>query len=478
MLKNYIGGTSPDMPVTVDLLTSDVKPNTNSLVTVERVFRPEVLSRSAYLRNALSNLVLAVLVAFLFLSSAHAWTTPISLNGKPYRPPIKPFSCAGKFNGKTLSQGELNMVVERHRQWLQDDSKEGDDRKANLCGATLVGKLEDVDLSNADLSGAELANLHLEDVKLAGANLSWATMKSRSDWRFLDLSKANIDAADLRHASILFSNLRGAQFREADLRGAYLVADLREAVLLGTKLNDAELNNSNLSGAVFEIKADFFPDIAGIAYVKGLAYITYDNTPQALFELREAFRKVGLRQQEREITRAIKYAETKEDSDYVGVLVNGVFDLTCGWGMSPWRPLIIVLCILMIVSIVNLIFIVFGKDSGIWAVWPEDRLLKEIGGAPEKITLKHPRPSRVSESNTVGYRIILAWGTGLYFSLVSTFHIGGQYLNVGNWITRAQPNEYILKATGWARFVSGMQSIFSVFLIALWALTYFGRPFE
>ncbi len=41
-----------------------------------------------------------------------------------------------------------------------------------------------------------------------------------------------------------------------------------------------------------------------------------------------------------------------------------------------------------------------------------------------------------------------------------------------------QPREYTLRAKGWVRVVSGVQSLFSVYLIAMWALTYFGRPFE
>jgi hypothetical protein len=51
-------------------------------------------------------------------------------------------------------------------------------------------------------------------------------------------------------------------------------------------------------------------------------------------------------------------------------------------------------------------------------------------------------------------------------------------LNVGTWISRLQPREYTLRATGWVRFVSGLQSLISVYLIALWVLTYFGRPFD
>jgi len=66
----------------------------------------------------------------------------------------------------------------------------------------------------------------------------------------------------------------------------------------------------------------------------------------------------------------------------------------------------------------------------------------------------------------------------LLFSLVSAFQIGWREFNVGNWITRLQPREYTLRATGWVRVVSGVQSLLSVYLLALWVLTYFGRPFE
>lgn len=56
--------------------------------------------------------------------------------------------------------------------------------------------------------------------------------------------------------------------------------------------------------------------------------------------------------------------------------------------------------------------------------------------------------------------------------------MGWKELNVGTWMTRLQPREYTIRATGWVRTVSGIQSLMSVYLLALWVLTYFGRPFE
>ena len=66
----------------------------------------------------------------------------------------------------------------------------------------------------------------------------------------------------------------------------------------------------------------------------------------------------------------------------------------------------------------------------------------------------------------------------LYFSLLSATIIGWREFNIGNWITRIQRREYTLRATGWVRTVSGLQSLISVYLLAIWVLTYFGRPFE
>jgi hypothetical protein len=67
---------------------------------------------------------------------------------------------------------------------------------------------------------------------------------------------------------------------------------------------------------------------------------------------------------------------------------------------------------------------------------------------------------------------------GVYFSILSAFHIGWRDLNVGSWIARMQLREYSLRPTGWIRLLSGVQSLLSVYLLALAVVTYFGRPFE
>jgi hypothetical protein len=64
----------------------------------------------------------------------------------------------------------------------------------------------------------------------------------------------------------------------------------------------------------------------------------------------------------------------------------------------------------------------------------------------------------------------------LQFSILSAF-LGWRELNVGTWLARVQTREYTRRATGWVWAVAGAQSLLSIHLLAMWALTYFGRPF-
>ncbi len=146
--------------------------------------------------------------------------------------------------------------------------------------------------------------------------------------------------------------------------------------------------------------------------------------------------------------------------------------------MSPGKPL-------RILGLLVPLFAIFywlalqtptGSEGGIWAVWAADRVDKDDGDK-EPVLL-----TRVAWPDGPGPRLVLsprdALAFALYFSALSAFQIGWRELNIGTWLTRLQPREYALRATRWVRPVSGIEAVISVYLIALWALTYFGRPFE
>jgi hypothetical protein len=116
---------------------------------------------------------------------------------------------------------------------------------------------------------------------------------------------------------------------------------------------------------------------------------------------------------------------------------------------------------------------------GIWMMLSEDRLASGSGKTAtlkKKAVLIRPPMAKTWRERLMGECRMVR--TGLSFSLLSAFHLGWREYNVGTWIARLQPREYTLRATGWVRTVSGLQSLLSVYLLALWVLTYFGRPFE
>jgi len=110
-------------------------------------------------------------------------------------------------------------------------------------------------------------------------------------------------------------------------------------------------------------------------------------------------------------------------------------------------------------------------ESRVYLVWSEERIEDDK---------REGKPARRVEPLVLDSRgkRLQAIGFALYFSLLSAVHIGWRDLNVGNWIARLQSREYMLRAKGWVRTVSGIQSLTSIYLLALWVLTYFGRPFE
>lgn len=432
-------------------------------------------------------------------------------------------------NGKILTKNELEKILSNHKRWLETNENEGiraDLRKAILRGADLIkvdlrkaklneadlrnailinakliktilinANLSGADLSEADLSEANLGRTKLEKATLSGANLGEAILieANLSEAKLVgaNLKKANLGEANLIKAELRKANLSEAKLKKANLSGADLSeailinatlsgsdlsgSDLRKAKLHGTDfggvdLSEAKLYRADLRGAIFQPKLESIPKIKEIDYADNLSELTYSDRPKSLVALREEFKKGGMRKEERKITRAIKHTQMlkswKEKSPFkkIEAAFNYVFfELTCQYGLKPGRPLMILLGFIFFFTVPYSEFLSRESEDGIWKIWIEDRARKDIGS---------------KESERLYFLGIQAIRKGFFFSVLSAFSIGWRELNVGNWIARIQRREYILKATGWARVISGIQSLISVYLMALWVLTYFGRPFE
>jgi hypothetical protein len=364
-------------------------------------------------------------------------------------------------------------------------------QRPRLCEADL----SHADLAGANLGGADLAGVHLEQANLSGAHLDQADL-TEAFLSGADLSRAHLLGAHLAGASLVQTNLAGADLDAADLAGAVLIganlagarlawADLTGAYLSGADLAGALLLEAKLASVRFQPKPESLNSVRGVEFASGLDRLRFENSPTALIVLRERFAKAGLRDQERQVT----YAKLR--SQQVNEWERGTwrqrveagfsyfaFDLTCRYGLDYGRPLRVLGALIPVLALVYA-FALRGRGRGaIWRLWKADRILEDEGQTkPERLSWEAPKgPQGIPRG--FAFRLCRALSLGLFFSLLSAFQIGWRDLNVGNWITRLLPSEYTLQATGWVRVVSGAQSLLSVYLVALWALTYFGRPFE
>ncbi len=370
------------------------------------------------------------------------WFSP-----REYPQSVNP-ECQGKYKNQRVPETEWVALHEQQESWLRDfgteekrksDTAVKDPRRANLC--------------KADLSNELMADFSLSHSVLAMANMSGAVLD------MADLSGASLFDTNLSGASLFGTNLSGADLRKANLSGAFF---------LGT----------NLSGALFE--PNELPRIDGIATALNLSQLRYASNPQALIKLRHAFREAGYREQERAITYALKNSEqwraqtvwdTVED-----VFKYVFFDLPTQWGMSPGRALRILVVLIGIFSIPYVVVLRYPRRGRIYRQWgSHNSSIAAARAARGKVYRTVLLPKGTEPLQYPWKHAVL---TGLQFSVLSAFHIGFREFNVGNWITRLQTRDYTLYATGWVRSVAGTQSLISVYLLAMWALTYFGRPFE
>ncbi len=380
-----------------------------------------------------------------------------------------------------------------------DDLSEASLTWANLSGANLSwANLSGADLSKADmteanLSGADLteANLNRADLNradLGGANLSGADL-SQTNLSEADLSKANLRWAKLNEAKLSWAKLNEADLSEADLSGTNLSGtDLSRAGLGGANLKRAKLQKAYAAFAIFEGTEIEDAEISDFFFggARGLTEIGM-SSPSAVVNLRKNAKDYGFRNEERALTAALhkhqmKYGGRAPLEKFFDDIVLGGW-LT-GYGAEPWNSLLLLVTLVAPFSIVYMISLkTRRKMTGIWAVRHPDRVIRSLGeDKPIKLTIGLAVGFLPYEKPRGNIGRITRWlGTlkiGLYFSILSAFSIGWRELNLGVWITRLQRQEYILRATGWVRTVSGIQSLLSVYLLALWALTYFGRPFE
>jgi uncharacterized protein YjbI with pentapeptide repeats len=423
-------------------------------------------------------------------------------------PARKPNFCNADLRGAELSNKDL-----RGAKLNNANLRSAELNNANLSGAELNSAiLYRAKLTNAKLFGAKLNNADLRRAELKNADLITAKL-NKADLRRAELNNAHLNGAELndailQEAELNNAHLNGAELNRAKLQGAELnnaylnAAKLDNAKLQSTKLNNASLNRAKLTNADLfgaELKdtllalaelteANYAPvSPPPNAYVAGIIGLETVHFPEGreigLIQLRELLQKAGLREEERQTTYAIESGRTRHAltawRNNPGAATEGLFrlvafDLTTAYGLHPTRALktLTVLWALLIPiywwTIRDHLLWPTGL-AGIYRIWPRDRIEVHTGISALESAAK---VERLYGSD------LAALGWSAWFSLLSAFYIGFREFSVGTWLSRVHPRQFVLEATGWVRTVSGLQSLISLYLLAIWVLTYFGRPFQ
>jgi uncharacterized protein YjbI with pentapeptide repeats len=383
-------------------------------------------------------------------------------------------------NNANLSQANLNKA-----DLASADLNKANLSQANLNNATLyIAKLNNANLFGANLNKALLQGADLNNANLFQANLNSANLSAKLN--NANLFQANLNNAYLFGAELIGANLLGAKLHKADLS----VAKLNNANLIGAELIGANLRGTSIAGATLAdanlTAASYAPTSAPpdsyVASIHGLTTVTFPAGEEiGLVQLRDLLQKAGLRDLEREATFAIEHGNTKHSLDdwrqnpagaAEGIFRYVAFDMTTRYGLRPSRALLLIaaLWLLLIPIYAWPIWPIKRppKRAAIYRIWPKDR----VDIQEDQPTQDNPTRERLHRHG------LAAIGWSAYFSLLSAFQVGYREFSVGSWLSRAQPRDFALQATGWVRTVSGIQSLLSVYLLAIWLLTYFGRPFQ
>jgi uncharacterized protein YjbI with pentapeptide repeats len=332
-------------------------------------------------------------------------------------------------------------------------------------------RIKEKNFKRYDFKKTDMSSISLEGCNLWGANLSGTNLKKTT------LKNANLRKADLSGADLTEADLSAAALNQANLSGA---------ILSGAQLRGADLNEADLSFVVFEPSLNSLPHTSSIIYAENLFKLRFQKSPFALEELRKKFKEAKLRRQELEVINAINYTIRQHRWEKGGWFSKieqffyfVFFELTCMYGMRPNRSLFILATLIPFFSFFYWVALKTKRNkTGIWLIFPKESLFNVTGKErPFKLTVRFPPralPSgRWSKVKLAFFHLYRRIKIAFYFSLLSAFSIGWREFNLGNYLSRLQRREYILRATGWVRTVSGIQSLLSIYLLAIWVVTYF-----
>lgn len=347
----------------------------------------------------------------------------------------------------------------------------------NFMGSNLTyANLSNAILTNSRFDGADISNSLIMNSDLTAAILQNATSISANFNKSI-LSKVDATGSDLTHSCLSETKTQNANFEAANLsfvdfsyadisNSIFTKSDLSFVNLYKSTINDVILQESTLNNTIFD-STNGIPNKHYITNIIGLETLQV-NTGEGyagLSVLRNIFKENGLRDQERKVTYAIAISQLKRKNMIDKAFHTMLFLLPCSYGLYPNRSLsILIFSIFLFASIYYIPIVRITNHGAIYKKHESDQLAD--------------KGNNIQNSTRVTKNMLIGVFWAIYFSIISAFSIGWRDFNIGIWISKMQYKEFELKSSGWIRTVSGIQSLISVYLLAIWIMTYFGRPFE
>lgn len=429
-------------------------------------------------------------------------------------------------DGADLTKADLESAV------LTKASLKGADlSSANLSQARLKGAtLDNATLINAVLSQATLNGAILIAADLTSANLSQADL-SGTELRDADLSDAELTLARFWFAdfapegTLLVATLSPGEGLETihwsglgindEEKYRALIESARNAGC-STRMHRPPLTfrwrvwlareRQKLTG--FEIREASAADCRD--FRKQISQASLPPDPGDASTLRGEFQVIDLRTALKSsghsaVELEVNLAYQRQTQSWWRMIV---YDWTCGYGTDPVRPLIFALILAVLaIPIYGFGFRQRWFGSRIRRIEMEgDRQKETFPGDPEtrpqwRETLSSDstakwsrlqrllkwlgmrRPAEWLHSFLAPHWPRLCWEIGylksvVIFSLISVVNLSFASFDVGHWARLLFFSEYDLKARGWLRMVSGLQSLIGLGLLALSLLSFFGHRFE
>jgi hypothetical protein len=322
------------------------------------------------------------------------------------------------------------------------------------------GHFEYCSLRNTRFHGAKISTGSFVGVDAVGSDFACSTL-GVSGGSGVYFSNWGNEGSRLAISTFECATATNVHFGPSDLAGVdFTAADLSGADFTGTDLLRVDWEPR-------ENPQPFF--IARAVNLSRLVYHESNRTP--ILKLKRALQDCGYARAARQVNAAIQQGEAT-------TLEMLLFGLPCEFGAAPARPLIIAVALWLAMGFVYRRALRASSRDGLFLLVPR---IPDRGDGRRRIirlVVKERLPGtsgRLARWVTAQFRGL---NTGLLYSTLSSLSLGFKEFSFGQWFRMALPNGIDIVGKGWPRVLGGIQSVLTLYLLALAILCYFGRPFD